>query len=161
MAFGIAIELHEDEIPNLDIPAAITRKCAICVTELACIRTEVVMNFRAWSTGSGLPHLPKVVRLTEPDDPVASDAGTGGPEFSGIIILPEYRDPELADGQFEFFCEQRPGVVDRFSLEVRAEGEITEHLEERLMAARVADIIQVIVLAAGAYALLAACSRGI
>ena len=43
---------------------------------------------------------------------------------------------------------------DRVALEVVAEGEVAQHLEEGVMAAREADIFKVVVLAAGADALL-------
>ena len=39
-------------------------------------------------------------------------------------------------------------------LEVIAEGEVAEHLEKRVVAARVADVLEIVVLAAGAHALL-------
>jgi penicillin-binding protein 1A len=45
-------------------------------------------------------------------------------------------------------------MLDRLFLEVIAEGEIPQHLEEGVVARGVADIVQVVVLAAGAHALL-------
>ena len=45
-------------------------------------------------------------------------------------------------------------MLDRALLEVVAEGEIAEHLEEGVMARGVADVIEVVVLAAGADAFL-------
>ena len=53
--------------------------------------------------------------------------------------------------------DQFPGVSNRFLLEIIAEGKIAEHLEERVVALGEADIFQVVVLAAGAHAFLAAC----
>ena len=40
------------------------------------------------------------------------------------------------------------------ALEVVAEGEVAEHLEERMVPARVADVLEIVVLAAGANAFL-------
>src|SRR2546430_15382538 len=48
-----------------------------------------------------------------------------------------------------------PGVLDRLLLEVVAEGEVAQHLEECVVPGRVADLLQVVVLAAGPDALLA------
>ena len=45
---------------------------------------------------------------------------------------------------------------DRLGLEVVAEAEVAEHLEEGVVARRVADVLEVVVLAAGAHAALAA-----
>src|SRR6185295_16845490 len=48
-----------------------------------------------------------------------------------------------------------PGVLDRLLLEVVPKGEVAEHLEEGVVARGVAHLLQVVVLAAGADALLA------
>ncbi len=53
-----------------------------------------------------------------------------------------------------FLRDQRPGVMDRLFLEIVAEREIAEHLEEGVMARGIADIVEIIVLAAGAHAFL-------
>ena len=50
--------------------------------------------------------------------------------------------------------EQFPGVLDRVALEVVAEAEVAEHFEEGVVARGVADVFQVVVLAAGAHAFL-------
>src|SRR5262249_607160 len=47
-------------------------------------------------------------------------------------------------------------VIDGFFLEIGSEGEVTQHFEECLMPAGVADVIEIVVLAARANALLAA-----
>ena len=46
--------------------------------------------------------------------------------------------------------EELPREVDGVFLEVIAEGEVAQHLEERVVASGVADVLQVVVLAAGA-----------
>ena len=50
--------------------------------------------------------------------------------------------------------DQVPGKLDRTLLEIVAEREIPEHLEEGEMAGGVADIVEIVVLAAGADAFL-------
>ena len=50
--------------------------------------------------------------------------------------------------------EQLPGEADRLLLEVVAEGEVAEHLEEGVVARGAAHLLEVVVLAAGAHALL-------
>src|SRR4029077_2347136 len=50
--------------------------------------------------------------------------------------------------------DQFPGVSDGVLLEVIAEGEIAHHLEEGMVALGEADVVQVVVLAAGADAFL-------
>ena len=50
--------------------------------------------------------------------------------------------------------DQVPGELDRALLEIVAEREVAEHLEEGVMPRGVADIVEVVVLAAGAHAFL-------
>ncbi len=54
----------------------------------------------------------------------------------------------------EIARQQLPGEQDRALLEIIAEGEIAEHLEEGVVARGVADIVEIVVLAAGAHAFL-------
>ena len=60
----------------------------------------------------------------------------------------------------EVLGQQLPGEQDRALLEIVAEGEIAEHLEEGVVARGVADIVEVVVLAAGAHAFLRRAARG-
>ena len=55
--------------------------------------------------------------------------------------------------------QQLPGERDRVGLEVVAEREVAQHLEERVVARGAADVLEVVVLAAGAHALLRRWSR--
>ena len=62
--------------------------------------------------------------------------------------------------QPELLGDQVPGKLDGLFLEIVAEREIAEHLEEGVMARGVADIFEVVVLAAGAHAFLR-CHRAV
>ncbi len=53
-----------------------------------------------------------------------------------------------------------PGPLDGFLLEVIAEGPVPEHLEERVVIGVEPDVIEVVVLAAGADAFLRVGARG-
>ena len=119
------------------------------------------MNLRARSARSRIPHLPKIVFFIQTQDPVASDAGAGNPELCRVIIFAENRHPQLVDRQFEFSCQECPRVIDGFFLEVSAERKISEHLEKGLVPPRMSDVVQIVVLAAGADTFLAACCRGV
>ena len=60
----------------------------------------------------------------------------------------------LSFGRPKSLRHQVPGELDRALLEVVAEREVAEHLEEGVVARRVADIVEVVVLAARAHAFL-------
>ena len=57
-------------------------------------------------------------------------------------------------GSLHTVGQQLPGERDRLLLEVVAEGEVAEHLEERVMPQRRPDVVEVVVLAADPHALL-------
>ena len=63
-------------------------------------------------------------------------------------------DGQLVLRQAEFLGDQIPGELDRAVLEIVAEREVAEHLEKGVMPRGVADIVEVVVLAAGAHAFL-------
>ena len=60
------------------------------------------------------------------------------------------------DAQPVLAGDELPGEADRVALEVVAEAEVAQHLEERVMPRRVADVLEIVVLAAGAHAALRA-----
>ncbi len=61
---------------------------------------------------------------------------------------------ELVLGQAELLGDQIPGERYRLFLEVVAKGEIAEHFEEGVVAGGIADIVEVVVLAACSHAFL-------
>jgi hypothetical protein len=63
-------------------------------------------------------------------------------------------DEQLVLLEPEILGDELPGKLDRALLEIVAEREVAEHLEEGEMARGVADIVEVVVLAAGAHAFL-------
>ena len=78
------------------------------------------------------------------------------PEVGGLVVVAEDGDPELVLRDLELAGEELPGEVDGLALEVVAEAEVAEHLEEGVVAGGVADVLEVVVLAAGAHAALGA-----
>ena len=76
------------------------------------------------------------------------------PEVERLVVVDIDGDGQLVLRQAEFLGDQVPGELDRAVLEVVAEREVAEHLEEGVVARGVADIVEVVVLAAGAHAFL-------
>ena len=72
----------------------------------------------------------------------------------GLLVVVIDGDGEALLVEAEVLGEQLPGELDRALLEVVAEREVAEHLEEGVVARGVADVVEVVVLAAGAHALL-------
>ena len=76
------------------------------------------------------------------------------PELLGLVVLAENGDVEAVFGQAVVLGDQVPGELDGIGLEVIAEREIAQHFEEGVVAAGVADVFQIVVLAARAHAFL-------
>ena len=77
------------------------------------------------------------------------------PDIVGLIILLKNCNPELIFGQIDHFRQIFPTPPDCFFFKIIAEGKITEHFKKGVMASGHADILQVIVLAAGTHTFLA------
>src|SRR6185437_7778446 len=170
----VAVKLHEDEIPDFDVAAAIAAELAIWVALVGGGTTHIVVNFAAGATGADIAHGPEIF-LEAGDfdhavfrranlDPEAGCVMVGwqfpaGPDFGaaehGEIKLIERNSVPSGRG------DQLPGVGDGFLLEIIAEGEIAEHLEKGVVAIGETDVFEIVVLAAGANAFLAACGAPI
>ena len=166
VAVGLAVKLHEHQIPDFDVPVALGIGRAGGAA--GDIRAVVKKDFRAGAAGAGVGHLPEVVRcvlgalvVTNAHDALGRYAHFLGPDIVGLVILLVHGDPELVLGQAVDTGEQLPGVLDGVLLEVIAKRKITEHFEKRVMARGIADVLQVVVLAAGAHAALRAGGAGI
>ena len=147
--------LHEDEVPDLDEAVAIGIRTAGRAAWN--VRPVVVEDLRAGAAGSGLTHRPEIVRAGNADDAVVRQAGNLLPQRMRNVVFGVDGDEQAVGGKTELLGDERPGQLDGEILEIIAEGEVAQHLEERVMPRGVADVLQVVVLAAGPYALLRCC----
>ncbi len=158
----IAIELHEDEIPDFgEAAAAIEGEFFVLAAGLGGFGSEIVEDLGAGAAGTGVAHLPEVVLFIEAENADFGDAGDFLPEKLGFVVFAEDGDVELVFREAVVFRDEVPGELDGFGFEVVAEGEIAEHLEEGVMAAGVADVFEIVVLAAGADAFLGRGGAGV
>ena len=114
----------------------------------------VVEDLRARAAGAGVAHRPEIVGAGDADDLAVGQAGDLLPQVEGLVVVDIDGDQQLVLRQAEFLGDQVPGELDRALLEIVAEREVAEHLEEGVVARGVADIVEVVVLAAGAHAFL-------
>ena len=144
--------LHEDEIPDLDEAVAVLVGAAGRTAGNAL--AVVVEDLRAGSAGTGVAHRPEIVAGGDADDALVGEPGDLLPEGGRLVVGVIDGDQEARGREAEIAGEQPPGELDGALLEIVAEGEIAEHLEEGVVARGVADIVEVVVLAAGAHAFL-------
>ena len=161
-AIGAPVVLDEDQVPDLH-QACRVFKCLVSVSPVDMsgivfpsgpLRTQVVVDFRVGTAGSGLAHFPEIVLLVESEYAVGGHAGVALPEQLGLVILAEHGNPQTFSGEIQPLREQFPGPGYGFFLIVVAEGPVSEHFEEGLVDGRPAHVLQVVVFAAGANAFL-------
>ncbi len=146
------LELHEHQVPDLD--EAVAFGLGGAGRAAWDVRTVVVKNLRAGAAGAELAHLPEIVRAGDADNFTLGQPCDLLPQPERLVVLGEDADYEPIDRQAELLGDEIPRKLDRAILEVIAEGEIAEHLEEGMMARGIADIVEIVVLAARAHALL-------
>ena len=127
-------------------------------------------DFGARTARTGIAHRPEVVGsvrrtlvVTDAHHALCRDADFLSPDVIGLIVGGVDGDPELFLGQIQPFVagQELPGVSNGIALEIVAEAEVTQHLEKRVVTRGVADVLQIVVLAAGTHTLLAGGSAGI
>ena len=154
------LELHEHQVPDLDPAIAVAgRALALAPRRLdraVNLGALQVMDLAAGAAGAGLAHGPEVVLVAQADDAIVADAGDLLPEHARLVVglVNGVDQPVGLDGVG--LGQELVGEGDGVGLEVVAEREVPQHLEERLVARGAADVLQVVVLAPGAHALLRA-----
>ncbi len=144
--------LHEHQIPYLDEAVSVLIGTARRTTRDMIAMIEEDLG--AGSAGSGITHRPEIVGGRYADDAVIRQARDLLPQCRGLVIFRIDRDQQAVLRQAILPRDQVPGQFDGLVLEVVAKGEVPEHLEERMMPRGVADIVQIVVLAARPHALL-------
>ena len=152
-AVGALVELHEDEVPELDKAVAPLFDQTEGIARLD-VRPEVVVDLGTGAARPGIAHGPEVVLLAVAEDPLPGDADLLGPEAEGLVVVEVDGGVEAVLGQGEDPGDEVPGVGHGLALEVVPEGEVAEHLEEGVVLGGPADRLEVVVLAADAHALL-------
>ena len=157
-AVGLPLELHEHVVPDLDVAIAAALDAAAGRPR----RRESRCRGRSRSpssarTGRCRPS-PRSCRRRRARR--CARPARAAPDLERLVVA---RNAGLAleDGREEAIGRQLPDLGqqlprerDRVLLEVVAEREVAEHLEERVMPQRGADVVEVVVLAADAHALL-------
>ncbi len=149
-AVGLLVELHEDEVPNLDESILVAVFGATVVTELGALVPE---DLRTWPTRTDVAHLPVVV-LVEALNALGRNADMVFPDLGSLVVAEMDGDPQSVLVEPEDIGDEFPCPRTRLMLEVVTETEVPHHFEEREMPFRAADLVEVVVLATGSHTLL-------
>ena len=144
------LELHEDEVPDLDEPLVASVGGSAAVAEVGALVPE---DLRTRPTGTRVRH-PPVIVLVQALDALGRHAHLVTPDRLGLVVADMHGDPEAFGVQAQAVRHELPCVGAGLGLEVVAEAEVAHHLEEGEVAQGPTDLVQVVVLAAGPQALL-------
>ena len=157
-AARVAVELHEDQVPDLEPAVAIAGGPETASSGLLLRARQMValveVDLRARPARTRVSHRPEIVLLAQAQDAVVTHARDLLPEGEGVVVVDEHRGLEPVLGQPPLVRQELPAVGHRLRLEVIAEGEVAQHLEEGVVARGAPDVLEVVVLASGADALL-------
>ncbi len=153
-AVGRLVVLHEDQVPELHEPVAvgIVQRAAVGAER----RAAVDVQLAARTARAGVAHLPEVVLVAEALDALHRHADDVVPDLLGLVVALVDGDPDAVAVEAPDIGDELPAQRDRQLLEVVAEAEVAHHLEEHEVALGAPDVVEVVVLATGADALLRA-----
>ena len=139
-ALGVPVELHEDEVPDLDeaLVAAVLGSAVVAVA-----LPLVEEDLRVGPAGPGVAHGPEVVLVAHALDPLGPQADRVDPDLLGLVVALVHRDPEPVAVEAEDLGEELPGHRDGLFLEVVPETEVAQHLEEGAVVGVGADDVDV------------------
>ena len=158
---GLAVELHEHDVPYLDdLWVVLVDKVAAGHVATLVQGARVYVNLATGAAGAGIAHLPEVVVLVAVDDvvgghvlePVAGSLFIAGDILFGRAL--EDGDIEVVGVEMQHVDEILPRIVDGTLLEVVAEAPVAQHLKHGVVVGVVANLLEVVVLAAYAQTLL-------
>ena len=135
------IELHEDQIPNLDEPAALTVWPARRIMEWLAGR-QIVVELRTRTTGPAVAGgSPPVVACAESAYAFSRHTRLL-PKGCGNVIIQIYSRPQAFRVKANLLRAEFPCQLNGARLEVIAKGEVAQHLKESEVS-RIAHLIDV------------------
>ena len=145
LAVGLAVVLHEHQVPELDEPPLVAVERA---TLTPVLRALVVVDLRGGPARAGLAHLPEVVGA-HALDPLGRHADLVTPDVGRFVVVDVDGDPQPVSFETEDLGHELPREGNGVGLEVVAEGEVPEHLEEAEVGVVATDQLDVVVLSPG------------
>ena len=149
----LPIKLHEDQVPELQKPVALTGNPAIGPPASNSVPL-IDDNLRAGTARPRLSHGPKIVLLAQSNNPLRWDSHLSMPDVKSLFILLVDGNPELFLGKTQMMGKQIPPELNGTLFEIVPEGKIPQHLEKGMVAGRLSYIFQVVVFSPRPYTLL-------
>src|SRR5690606_28217641 len=127
-AVGLTVELHEDDVPDLNVAIAVFFRAAWRTTPD--VVAVIVEDLGGRTARAGVTHLPEVVRrvrcafvVTDANNTFARDTDFFFPDFVGFVIGFIDGNPQTLFRQVEpvFTGQQFPRVLNSIMFEIVAE----------------------------------------
>ncbi len=160
-AVGLAVELHEYQIPDL-YDQTVSRVDHVAAGDGGDVGlvAQVEMYLAARAAGTRLAHFPEIVVLVTANDMILRQISA--PVVVGLLIerhavgiaALEHGGVHALLGQMINLRQQLPSPLYGLLFEVVAVRPVAEHLEHRMMIRIVSDLLEVVVLARNAQTLL-------
>ena len=151
-ALAVAVELGKHVVPNLNVAVAIAAHLAVGLSA-AESDAAVIVNLRAGTAGT-CAVLPEVVLFAEAEDAVRRNAHFLVPDVKCLIVIEVYRRIQTILRKAYDLRQKLPAPGNGLVFKVIAEGEVSEHLEERAVSCGLAYVLDI----AGTNTLLARCN---
>mmetsp|Transcript_1475 Transcript_1475/g.4732 ORF Transcript_1475/g.4732 Transcript_1475/m.4732 type:complete len:367 (+) Transcript_1475:614-1714(+) len=155
-AAQLAVELHEDQVPDLEHVRVVLVDQVRRVTAADAVKVQL----RAGAARPRVTHLPEVVLDIEGHHAIGWEVLQ--PDLARLVVTrdtqclvaSEIRSVEAVLWDAADVGEQLPGPGDGLLLEVVTKGPVAAHLEEGVVVDVLADVVEIVVFAAGPDALL-------
>src|SRR6185437_12229775 len=82
---GIAVKLHEDQVPDFNVPPTLAGKLAVRVAFVRRSGAHIIVDFATGAAWSGISHGPEVVLHAHGEDTIPGDTHLQ-PEFLRIVV---------------------------------------------------------------------------
>ena len=154
---GLAVELHEHEVPDFNyLRMTFVHQAKTVYQSAFAVGTKVDMNFRARTARTRIAHFPEVVVLVTINNtffgkifcPNSSSFVVTTQAFGGTSF--EHGGIQTIFVELQYFGEIFPSPVDGFLLEIIAKRPVAQHFEHGMMIGIVTYFFQVVVLTADA-----------
>ena len=116
----------------------------------------IIKYFRTWPTRTGGPHRPEIIIGSDANNPVVRQARMFFPNIHRFFVSMIDCDQKLVRIDAKLFGNQIPSKGNCIFLEVVPKAEIPKHFEKSMVTRSIANIVQIVMLAARANAFLAA-----
>ena len=137
---AVVVELAEDIVPDFHEAVAFPAHHVLGTGSVGF--AAVIINLRAGAAWTGTV-LPEIVRLAEAVNALRCDADFVPPDIEGLVIFLIDRGIETIRLESHNLGQELPAPVNGLTLEVIAEGKVTEHLKKGAVARGLTDIVDI------------------